>query len=647
MVDRKVALSLAAVMVLSIAAVLGFVLAQHHMSMLTSVGGAADGTLLITNNDGYYHLIQALRMADQPFSVVTHSFSHSLLLPKLLVMLSGPDTQSLMKTGIFVGPVLGLTMLLAVLPWCLGVRSLPVVVLAPLLAYLSPYWLERTHVGVLDTDVLVPCLVYLALYCVMRYSTAGGRRWAWPMVYLFVLAFLWLWWKPGVFICLSLAGCYLIYWPGRRGDSVIKFAVLAGIATVVFLGLKGVDPFYGYGNYLIDHIRLAFGSVSGSLLSGAVIELNRLTPADLAMKSLGSVWLPFSVPLGAIAYLVRYRWDGLFLVAAGLGFGSAALWSQRFVPLFVPAAAFFAVYFLVVACNWFGKLLERRFSVRDGVASVALLIFSAPALLWGVTNSAIGYEPKSYYISADYDLAQLIRTEFPVETMLWTWWDYGYFFKFFSERDVFFDGGSQTELTCFTAAYPLMQNDMETAARWIRHFSDVPVTRLDLSKRGSQWHEYLADYAAKAGPSGHTERPVALCLPARIYTTVGYIYSFAHIFDASVPPVVNRLDLFPKEGFRYEPDAGVVVVPEALVTKGYDSFGSVVDATGKTPGQIDFRTLGEPYLVHSDATDFLAVTDSSVVGTVLFRLLGLFEDDGSSFEPVWFDYRKGGIWRVH
>ena len=124
------------------------------------------------------------------------------------------------------------------------------------------------------------------------------------------------------------------------------------------------------------------------------------------------------------------------------------------------------------------------------------------------------------------------------------------------------------------------------------------------------------------------------------------MYAFAHVFDAVVPRVGNHLDLFSREGFRYEPGGQSVVVPEEMVNKGYHSFGGVLNATDASPDGIDFTVIPDPYLVFSDTADFLAVTDRLMVESVLFRLLGLFPYDTRHFEPVAFSYRSGGVWRV-
>ncbi len=117
------------------------------------------------------------------------------------------------------------------------------------------------------------------------------------------------------------------------------------------------------------------------------------------------------------------------------------------------------------------------------------------------------------------------------------------------------------------------------------------------------------------------------------------LYSFAHVFEYKIPPIVNHLDLYSKKGFRYEPRSSSVVVPEEIVSNGYDSFGVVLDATNKLPKQLDLESVSDPYLVFSDSSNFLAVTDRVLVESVLFRLLGLFDGDIRYFSPIFFDYR--------
>jgi len=622
-------------------------LAVHHDNLLVTQGYEIDGTPLVTNNDGYYYLDRARQFVLEENSLVDvmPTSGDSLLLSKGLAAISGYFGKDVLTIAVYVGPVLGLTMLFALMPWGLDIRSPFVLFTAPLLSLLAPFWLERTHVGVLDTDTLVPFLTYLALYCVMKFSVGTEQRWVWPSFLSLIIVILWFWWKPGAFISAGFIACYLIYWPRQNGDLVIKLLLIAAVASAAGLAVLGIQPFAQYGSYLSAHALLAFGSISNSLLSSAIIELKRLTLTELGEQTLGSVWLLPTVVAGAFLYVWKYRWQGLFLVSTCL-FGVAALLSQRFVPLFIPTAAFFACFFVNSACGWGVGRLAPCFKLNVQRARLVVFAVSMPLLFLPTISNCISYEPRPYFSRSDYELALTIKEEFPVKTIVWTWWDYGYFYKYFTEMDTFFDGGSQTDMSCFIAAYPLMQKDTGRAVRWMRHFSSTPVRRLDLSKRGGQWAGYVADYVNRLPENNEPIRPVALCLPARVFTTVGYLYSFAHVFNKTVPPVVNRLEIFNKKGFQYEPDSGVVVVPEEVIARGYDSFGSVLDTTGMVPSQFDFNVLPGPYLVFSDKADFLAIADKTSIDSVLFRLLGLFEADTNHFEPVRFDYRTGGVWRV-
>jgi undecaprenyl-diphosphooligosaccharide--protein glycosyltransferase len=636
---------LAGLCMLAAGVLFNYLLAGHHAAMFQAAGCRVDGVLAVTNNDGYYHLNHA-RLYAAEGAPLSGLWTGSMLLSRLLAWLGRTDVQSLLSAGTSLGPVLGLTMLLAVLPWALETEAASVVFLAPLLALVAPYWIDRTHLGVVDTDALAPFLAYASLYCVMRFATSPSRRLAWAAGYAVLLGLQWLWWKPGVFLGVGFLGCYLLYRPRQRGDLAVKAALLAVIACSGGLALARVAPFAGWYDYIAAHVSLAFGGAEGSLLSNAIMELHPLTLAELGDKGLGSAWLLPLVLFGAVLHARRFGWKSLFLLLPGAAFGIAALLSRRFLPFFIPAAALLAVYCAVAACRWLASLAGtstwRRPAYYGSLAAAVLILFA------GAGARAVEYTPESYFSAPDYALARELRQAFPPDTAIWTWWDYGYFYQFLTGMEVYFDGGSQTDATCFVAAYPLMQSDQRTAARWIRYFSGHRDAALDLSRQGAGWPQYVAEYVAEnMQDGGDKTRSVALCLPARVYTTVGYLYAFAHAFDEHPPDVTNHLDLFDKGDFRYDRDAGAAVVPQAVIDKGYEGFGSVLDLTGKTPDRFDFAGLAEPYLAYAEDTDFLAITDRTTVRSVLFQLLGLYRADPAFFEPVQpFGIHMGGLWRV-
>lgn len=619
-------------------------LAIHHTGLLVERGLHEGGVPYVGNNDGYYHLDNARTLAHEGKGLmdVFADSRQSMFLSYLLAGVAGTDTAARHQLAAYLGPLLGLSMLLAVLPWGFDCRSRFVALTAPLLALLAPYWVTRTHVGFLDTDSLVPGLCLFALFCVYRFVTGTGRRWTWIALYVLVLCALWLWWRQGAALSAGFLLILLVYPSKDRAGQMLKLAFGIVILCVVGLSAFGVEPLAGYAASAIIHVKLAFGGAGDSLLSSAISELGGMTVEELGRESLGSPWMLLPAVAGTILYCLHEERRAIFLVA-GWAFGAAALIAQRFIPLFIPVAAFFAVYGVATVCSWGGQLLRSWAADRGGVILSTLCV---PLLFFGVIWNCLTYEPESYFSRSDYRLAETVRSTFPSETLLWTWWDYGYFFQYVTGMDTYFDGGSQTDVTCFVAAHPLMHSDMDRAADWMRHFSVSSWKQLDLTRRGTEWSGYIKSFEQDIAGRAETGLPVALVLPSRVYTTTGYLYVFAHVFDEVVPPVTNHLDLFPKAGFEYEPGGKSVVVPEVVLNKGYESFGAILDATGKSPAGLDLSVVPDPYLVFSDTTDFLAVTDRHLVETVLFRLLGLLAYDTKRFEPVDFDYRFGGVWRV-
>lgn len=318
--QRRLGLVMGALLVLGV-----LVFASQWMrdsNYLDSMDYVVDGVTLVTNNDGYYHLKMAedLGRGELGWSSLWNAPGQSLLLAGLVSVLGGPDSLDIVRVGSWLGPIFGLTMLLGILPWCRETRSELIILAAPLLAYLAPYWISRTHFGVLDTDGLVPCIVYIALYCFMKFSTSPHRV-LWLVGYLLPTAFLWLWWKPGTYICLGMLGLNLLYWPSRRNDLWIKLAIVVLGLLLVGLTIAGVEPFSRLADYFTNHVRLAFGAVSKSLISSAIIELEPFSLAEFGDQTLGSWWLSPLLLGGIVAYGLREGRKSVFLIAFALAAG--------------------------------------------------------------------------------------------------------------------------------------------------------------------------------------------------------------------------------------------------------------------------------------------------------------------------------------
>ncbi|GEM_PF-1540212 len=636
-----------AVLLLCIAAFIYVGLAVHHTRFMRGNGYVYSKTQqpILANNDGYFYLDVARDMAMHGTAVsgMLSDVRQSMLMPRLLALLAGSETTSLQSIGFYLPVCLALFIVVGVLPWAMDTGCLFQMAGTALGAAIAPYWILRTHAGKLDTDGLIPGLLCLCLFALYRFSQGGPKRWKWLVGYILGAGLMCLWWKPGVFLVFGALFLLMVL----RPKTVFDFRVRIGLVIVLLLGaglaIAGIEPLAGGVRYVLAHVRLAFGGSTGSLLGRAIAELNELSPKALGDGALGSVWLAVVTLPGIVMHVRKNARAALFLLPTVL-LGVLGLVSQRFAIFLVPGAVFYAVY----GVREIVEILLCRMPLRlsRGISllwTIVLLAFLTPSML-----AVADFEPRPYFNAGDIRMAQAIKEQSDTNTRIWSWWDYGYFLRYLTQRPVFFDGGSQTMRSCFMAAYPLVQSDPAIAARWIRHFSSPNMNP------GTKWDAWDVDdfnRFIRNIPKGGQHASVILCVPRRAYDASGFLYSFAHARDVGQgtvpPPVKNHMDIFARGNFQYDYLNNTVVVPEPVQKKGYTGFGSVVDASGQTPEDFRFDVMPDPYLVYTDDSDFIAVADQTMVKSVLFRLLGLFSLEDTPFSPLFFEYSTGGAWRVN
>ena len=127
-----------------------------------------------------------------------------------------------------------------------------------------------------------------------------------------------------------------------------------------------------------------------------------------------------------------------FLSALALSFGG-----PRFAMLLVPSFAIAAGIFVGRLNGWLARLAEKQMPSAAGIARLAIAMgLSAlviPTILDGY-RAARAYEP--IMNSAWWDELTELKEKSPPDAIAYTFWDYGYWAKFVSERRVSADGGS-------------------------------------------------------------------------------------------------------------------------------------------------------------------------------------------------------------
>jgi len=605
----------------------------EHLRSLQTFFPQSDVPLL-TRPDAFFHFQTAKDMLNAALAIPERP---SLLLAHLVAWMS--NITSIEWIALVLPPILATSMVGAVVPWLLHARQPLAAVGGALLCCCAPFWLERTQLGALDTDGLLPILVALPLFLLHRGSERPGRQRLFCLGSVtFLLILLHFWWVPGPYLLvppiLFFAICRLWEAPHRRRTS----AVAASVLLLVLLALTYFTPhlFLHAARFIRAHIDLALGSGNQALTHAAIVELTPMPLQTALEASLGS-WLFFPLPLlGLFFWMRRFGINSVYLIYL-LVIGAGCLFAERFLLFGIPALGILTLYGL---CTSLAPLFKRLAVPSKGstvISGLAIALLLLPNL-----NTAWHFAPEPYYGPEDVRACELLRQYAANEDFIWTWWDYGYFVRALTGLEVYFDGGSQDASRLFTASYPLMHANPQLAAQWLASFAGR--SGASLPPPGHPEHERrLNSQLQSLTHALPSPRQVWLYLPRRTFDASGYIYAFAH--GLSFSEVVNRLDIFPAKGFDFTGTDGSVVVPQQVFDKGYRGFSAVLNGSPLSYPSEQPLNLPAPLLVYSKEQPFVAITDSQFIQTTMFQLLGL-SGPVPGFEEVWFNYRHGGIWRV-
>ena len=323
---------------------------------------------------------------------------------------------------------------------------------------LSMAYLPRSGAGRIDTDQLNLGFFYLMTGLVIWAARAKSQRAALVLAAL-AGAVLWLfdWWYPKpVFGWTAFIGFIWLSLVCRRN---IKLLVLQ---LLLFLGLSGL-PFNGLvvsgdSPYLKD--MLSFGGLIFPNTFDTITEVASVPFIEILNRLSGSVLL------GAVSVL-------------GLGF-----WAVRHPALaivFGPAAAFALLNFVLgnraifysAPMVWFGFgwILLRFARYLETKTTISHLRPIAPLIAVTIGFASVWLaSPTSYVQSPTFDKStvshfQKLDTILPnTNTVVASWWDYGYMSMFVNGRPTLHDGGGQTSPTTYLIANNLIQKSQKQAS---------------------------------------------------------------------------------------------------------------------------------------------------------------------------------------
>lgn len=625
---------------------------------------------LLFGYDGWLYL----RLARE--AVLAEGFGGIPALSTLLAVAA--KVAPLEVIGFWLPPLLALVLLPVVYFWGRLLSGNIAGAIAVLAVACSPFWNLVTGFGMLDTKCLAPVLITIAAFVLSGFARAE-LFWAVVRLALFVAisALAVWWWKPSAGFCLlSLAAAVAARAVTSRISriAVLGLAMLVGaLLTVAATGAHETLPtaLRDILHYAERHLALVFRTdPTSAAVADSIIELAPLSIWDLSRLTTGSFPAMAAAVSGlglAFAHRPREMAPLAPLVLALL----MAMFAKRLIILFVPAMGLGFGVFAVWAMNAMGKVIHRPH------ASTALTLTLIAALLGPAFWEVLWQRPQPPFTRQDDELALAVRRTTPPGTVIWSWWDYGYFFQDRASRPTFFDGGSQTfdngglieENDCFVAAFPLANPDPLLAVNWMRFFARAGrgefariASRIGSNERALTLLVRLFSGKEDQGPilaelsdlapddaRAHFFPRVNVCivLPSRFLSLSGYWMTFANLPGKSKSKAINHIDVLAAKGLEIRPAEGRIKLPDAALVKGYNSVPSAVELIEPSNNlPLIGNSLRAPILFYKKGAPLVYITDNSGAMTLAFRLVAPTGFTHPLFKTVYYDQEIGGAWML-
>ena len=312
---------------------------------------------------------------------------------------------------------------------------------------LSAAYLMRSSIGRIDTDQLNLGFLYLlfGLTIFAGRASSFSQRLAWS-IGAGVCANIFYWWYSKTELIVIVAAALLwVFLCFRRGVIGTLVCLSVFVATS---GIGFVNPLES--NYLASAI--SDGNFIFPSTFQTITEVRSVSLPQILRSATGSLEMGFVCLSGLFLFLLRNP-------VIAIAYGPLAVFGllnfvigNRAIFYSAPIMWFGFAFLMTTSAKFIAKnILERDFVIqRDRMAST---LASGLAMLVAWVNSPTDYVPRPSFPKPVLEgLASLKMTADPTNSVVATWWDYGYASIFFNEMPTFHDGGSQmTPSTHFVA----------------------------------------------------------------------------------------------------------------------------------------------------------------------------------------------------
>ena len=313
---------------------------------------------------------------------------------------------------------------------------------------LSSAYLMRSSIGRIDTDQLNLGFMYLMFGLVVFAGRASSRLmcFIWCVV-AGLSANLFMWWygKEELIVMAAITLVWLLACIQRN-----FMTVLAG--TSAFLAISGIDFFNPFQTTYLKEVLSESNFVFPNTYK-TITEIQRVSFSQILYSTTGSIEMGIVCLIGLAFFFVRHPVVSIayspLVVFSLLNF----IIGNRAIFYSAPIMWFGAAFLITTTARFIAaNLSETGFAPHRDQAATVLAAFVGIIVAW--VNSPTDYVPRPSFPKPVLEgLASLRSTANPSNSVVATWWDYGYASMFFNNLPTFHDGGTQTTpSTHFVAA---------------------------------------------------------------------------------------------------------------------------------------------------------------------------------------------------
>ena len=334
-------------------------------------------------------------------------------------------------------------------------------------AGLSAAYLVRTSAGRIDTDMLNMGLLYAAFGTAVLAGRASSTRYmlvlcalAGGMARLFLA-----WYDRSQLIWLVLAALIWLMLAGRRK------LLPAAVGIIIFVLVSGMDFFNPFSSgYLTDTLDVAAFTFPNTL--STITEASNLALSKAMVQATGSIEMGLVCLFGLVIWGVRHPVMAVAmspLLALGL---LNFIGGNRFIFYATPMLWFGLGYLLTLMAGFIQReiVVNRQSAISAGHATPAIATLIGLAIVWA--NAPTKYVPQTTFSNQTLAGFAALEGQFdPAETVIATWWDYGYASTFLNKLPVLHYGGAVNTAATHVVARALLDEDREASIGMLKFLS--------------------------------------------------------------------------------------------------------------------------------------------------------------------------------